>query len=153
MPPMELSKVKELIKLLEESTLTEIEIQEDDQAIRISKQGAMPPILAPIAPPQIAVATATHAPAEPKDNTADPGDNYHTLKSPMVGTFYTAASPEAAPFAKIGDKVTKGQELCIIEAMKMMNHIEADVNGTIKDIMVENSEPVEFDQPLFHIET
>lgn len=147
---MELNKVKELIKLLEESTLTEIEIQEDDQAIRLSKQGAMPTVAAasiPI-PQQVAIPAATQPVTAPEAN-----NNYHTLRSPMVGTFYTAASPDAAPFAKIGDTVTKGQELCIIEAMKMMNHIEADASGIIKAIMVENGDPVEFDQPLFQIET
>lgn len=143
----QLQKVKELIKILEGSSVAEIEIQDEDLSIRISKQAA-PIATIPAAPQQVAMAIpqATIATEQPDSATS------HVVRSPMVGTFYSAASPDAAPFVKVGDKVTKGQELCIIEAMKMMNHIEADVSGTIKTILANSGTPVEFDQPLFFID-
>jgi acetyl-CoA carboxylase biotin carboxyl carrier protein len=151
---MDLRKLKKLIDLVQESGIGEIEITEGEEKVRISRQvSAAPMILAPPlqqvgypAPPggvAGAPAAAPAAPAEP------PG---HQLKSPMVGTFYRAPSPGAPSFIEVGQSVTKGQTLCIIEAMKLLNEIESDVAGTIKAILVENGQPVEYGQPLFLIE-
>ena len=158
---MDLRKLKKLIDLVQESGIGEIEITEGEEKVRISRQVAAAPMLmaspamhhmmaapgagamaaggAPAAAPEAAPA----APAEPKG---------HALKSPMVGTFYRAPSPNAPPFVEVGQAVSKGQTLCIIEAMKLLNEIESDVSGTVKAILVENGQPVEYGQPLFLIE-
>jgi len=156
---MDLRKLKKLIDLVQESGIGEIEITEGEEKVRISRQaaGAAPVIMAapsiqPVgyaaAPPAAAGASpaAANAPAAP----AEPQG--HQLKSPMVGTFYRAPSPGAPSFVEVGQAVTKGQTLCIIEAMKLLNEIESDVAGTIKAILVENGQPVEYGQPLFLIE-
>ena len=148
---MDLRKLKKLIDLVQESGIGELEITEGEEKVRISRtvtgqpfvmaaQGAMQPVSmeAPAAAP-----AAPAAPAEPAG---------HTLKSPMVGTFYRSPSPGAPPFIEIGQSVAKGQTLCIIEAMKLLNEIESDVAGTVKAILVENGQPVEYGQPLFLIE-
>ena len=156
---MDLRKLKKLIDLVQESGIGEIEITEGEEKVRISRQlaGAAPVIMAApsmqpmgYAPQQAggpsggpAAAPGAAAPAEPQG---------HQLKSPMVGTFYRAPSPGAPSFVEVGQSVTKGQTLCIIEAMKLMNEIESDVAGTIKAILVENGQPVEYGQPLFLIE-
>jgi acetyl-CoA carboxylase biotin carboxyl carrier protein len=155
---MDLRKLKKLIDLVQESGIGEIEITEGEEKVRISRQVAGTPIvMAPAmsqmpmgmvqaAPGQAPGAAPAPAPAAPPEQTG------HVLKSPMVGTFYRAPSPGAPAFAEVGQSVTKGQTLCIIEAMKLLNEIESDAAGTIKAILVENGQPVEYGQPLFLIE-
>jgi len=148
---MDIRKVKKLIELLEESGIAELEIKEGEESVRISRIPAnMPVAAAPMmaAAPAV-VATAAAAPTEPSVPEEASG---HQVKSPMVGTYYSAASPTSGSFVEVGKKVNIGDTLCIIEAMKMMNQIEADKAGTVKQIMLENGQPVEFDQVLFIIE-
>ncbi len=147
---MDIRKVKKLIELLEESNIAELEIHEGEESVRISRYGsgaaaAPAPILAavPAAPP-------TAAPDETTSNDVEISG--HKVTSPMVGSFYRAPSPGAAPFVEKGQSVKVGDTLCIIEAMKLLNQIEADKAGTIKAILVENGEPVEYGQTLFIIE-
>jgi acetyl-CoA carboxylase biotin carboxyl carrier protein len=155
---MDLRKLKKLIDLVQESGIGEIEITEGEEKVRISRQavGAPMVIAAPsampmgYAPPAAAPGPAPGAEAPPA--AAPPEAKGHQLKSPMVGTFYRAPSPGAPSFVEIGQSVTKGQTLCIIEAMKLLNEIESDASGTIKAILVENGQPVEYGQPLFVIE-
>ncbi len=152
---MDIRKIKKLIELLEESGVAEIEIHEGEESVRISRYSSSAPA-APVAPQVVAAAPAPAAePAAPAgEETADSGDALppgHVVTSPMVGTFYRAPSPGAKPFVEVGDTVSEGDTLCIIEAMKMLNQIEADVSGTIKAILVENGQPVEYGQPLFVI--
>jgi acetyl-CoA carboxylase biotin carboxyl carrier protein len=148
---MDIRKVKKLIELLEESGIAEIEIHEGEESVRISRYSPSAPIQqyaaapAPVAPPAPVAAAAESAPEKP----ALTG---HTVNSPMVGTFYRAASPGAPDFVKVGDSVKEGETICIIEAMKILNQIEADKSGVVKAILVENAQPVEFGQPLFVIE-
>ena len=149
---MDLRKLKKLIDLVQESGIGEIEITEGEEKVRISRQLAAPPMLManpgmhPMAMPGAAPAAAPVAPP------AAPEPKGHALKSPMVGTFYRAPSPGAPPFVEIGQSVSKGQTLCIIEAMKLLNEIESDASGTVKSILVENGQPVEYGQALFVIE-
>jgi len=147
---MDLRKLKTLIDLVETSGIAELEIQEGEERVRITRAPAQVPQPLMYSPPQIAMPAPVAAPAltEP---VAAPVDEGHAVKSPMVGTFYRAASPGAAPFVEVGDSVAQGDTLCIVEAMKLMNEIEADAGGTIKAILVENGQPVEFGQPLFLI--
>jgi len=154
---MDIRKVKKLIELLEESGISEIEIKEGEESVRISRGpigGVMPQyIAAPYAPPPAAAAPALAAPAAALTPAqARRKDDKNIVPSPMVGTFYAAASPTNPPFVQIGDEVKAGQILCIIEAMKMMNQIESDRAGKITAIMVKNGDPVEFGQPLFAVE-
>ena len=148
---MDLRKLKTLIDLVETSGIAELEIQEGEERVRITRASTVthPAVMfhAPHAVPAIPAA-ATAAPAAAAPTPADEG---HAVKSPMVGTFYRSASPGAAPFVEIGDSVAQGDTLCIVEAMKLMNEIEADIGGTVKAILVENGQPVEFGQPLFVI--
>ncbi|NCX94476.1 MAG: acetyl-CoA carboxylase biotin carboxyl carrier protein [Gammaproteobacteria bacterium] len=153
---MDVKEIKKLIELLEESTVTKICITQGEESIQVEK-GFQGGVIAPVVHQHAvhpAAAPAHPAPAPtaeaPKESALPAG---HTVKSPMVGTFYAAASPSAPAFASIGQAVKKGDTLCIIEAMKMMNQIEADVSGIVKAVLVENGHPVEFDQPLFIIET
>lgn len=153
---MDIRKVKKLIELLEESGIDELEIHEGEESVRISrhsKQTAMhQPIYAQAAPAPAPVAPAA-APASSTEAAA-PAEaklNGTVVRSPMVGTFYRASSPTAKVFVDVGQTVKKGDILCIVEAMKMMNHIEAETSGTVESILVENGQPVEFDQPLFTI--
>ncbi|HTX06095.1 MAG TPA: acetyl-CoA carboxylase biotin carboxyl carrier protein [Steroidobacteraceae bacterium] len=152
---MDIRKVKKLIELLEESGIAEIEIKEGEEAVRISRfpHGAALVPLAP-APAQAAGAGAPAASiAPPREEPGQrPRPNEHVVTAPMVGTYYAASTPGAKPFVEIGDEVQVGQVLCIIEAMKMMNQIEADKAGRITSIMAKNGDPVEFGQPLFVIE-
>lgn len=144
---MDIRKVKKLIELLEESGIDELEIREGEESVRISrhsKTAAQPVYAQAPAFAAPAAAAAESAPAAPKLNG-------NVVRSPMVGTFYRAASPTSANFVEVGQSVKKGDILCIVEAMKMMNHIEAEISGTIESILVENGQPVEFDQPLFTI--
>jgi acetyl-CoA carboxylase biotin carboxyl carrier protein len=148
-------QLRELVKILKSSGVSEIEITQGDESIRVSAQpgliSSVPSFAAP-APLPAAVASVTPSAEASKPATTPQEVAGHRVKSPMVGTFYNRPSPDAAPFVKVGDRVEKGTPLCIIEAMKMMNRIEADVAGTIKAILIENGGPVEFDQPLFIIQ-
>ena len=148
---MDIRKIKKLIEIIEASDIAEIEITEGEESVRISRQFVAPPVaMAPaaIAAPAPAVAVAAAEPEQP----ADEEPSGHWVKSPMVGTYYAAASPTAGDFVSVGQKVNIGDTLCIIEAMKMMNQIEADKSGTVSKIMLENGQPVEFDQILFAID-
>jgi len=151
---MDLRKLKTLIDLVSESGISELEITEGEGRVRIVKAPPVPPPM--IAPPQL-VAAAPPAPAaapaalaEAPPAPATPAG--HVVKSPMVGTFYRAAQPGAEPFVTVGSTVKEGETLCLIEAMKLLNEIEADKAGTVKAILVENGQPVEYGQPLFVIE-
>jgi acetyl-CoA carboxylase biotin carboxyl carrier protein len=149
---MDIRKVKKLIELLDESGIAEIEISEGEDSVRISRYAqhvAPPPAMhpaaaAPVAAPAAAPATAA-APAEVEE------DGY-AITAPMVGSYYSAPSPGSPPYVQVGDRVNEGDVLCIIEAMKMMNQIEAEVSGTVKSIRVQNGEPVEYGQVLFVID-
>lgn len=152
---MDIRKIKKLIELVEESGIAELEISEGEESVRINRYSAQVAPAAPVqqyapAPAQQAapapVAQAEEAPAAPAAPTG------HQLLSPMVGTFYRSPSPEAKSFIEVGQEVKEGQTLCIVEAMKMMNQIEADKSGIVKAILVEDGQPVEFDQPLVIIE-
>ena len=150
---MDIRKVKKLIELLEESGIAEIEINEGEESVRISRYAPNAPA-APFQQFAPAPAPVAAAPvAEPEESSSDsPAISGHTIDSPMVGTFYTAASPGAPAFCKVGDSVSEGETVCIIEAMKILNQIEADKSGVVKSILVENAQPVEFGQPLIVIE-
>jgi acetyl-CoA carboxylase biotin carboxyl carrier protein len=154
---MDLRKLKKLIDLVQESGIGEIEITEGEEKVRISRQLAPGPavMMAPQMQPMAygaASGPSANSQAPAQAEPAAPEPKGHQLKSPMVGTFYRAPSPGAPSFAEIGQSVTKGQTLCIIEAMKLLNEIESDATGTIKAILVENGQPVEYGQPLFLIE-
>jgi len=145
---MDIRKVKKLIELLEESGIAELEIKEGEESVRISRQtSTVVQSVAPLAAPLAAAPLAAPPAAIVTEEVSG-----HQVKSPMVGTFYEAASPTSGPFVTTGQQVSVGDTLCIIEAMKMMNQIEADKAGTIRSILVDNGSPVEFDQVLFVIE-
>ncbi|MBS9403983.1 acetyl-CoA carboxylase biotin carboxyl carrier protein [Halomonas sp. TRM85114] len=153
---MDIRKVKKLIELLEESNISEIEIQEGEESVRISRHPngtnwQQPAPYAYSQPQQPAPHATTPPPssAEPADET--PVFRGHAVSSPMVGTFYRSPAPGSKPFVEIGSSVKKGETICLIEAMKMMNQIEADRDGVIEAILVEDGEPVEFDQPMLVI--
>ncbi len=149
---MDIRKVKKLIELLEESGIDELEIREGEESVRISRHSAKA-MAAPVyaAAPAPVAAPVAAAPAAEASTPAAPKLNGTVVRSPMVGTFYRAASPTSANFVEVGQTVKKGDILCIVEAMKMMNHIEAEASGVIESILVENGQPVEYDQPLFTI--
>lgn len=150
---MDIRKVKKLIELLEESGIAEIEISEGEDSVRISRFGSN--VAAPVAvamPPAAAPAAAAAAAPASALAMAEAEEDGHVVPAPMVGTFYNAPSPGSAPFVQVGDRVSIGDALCIIEAMKMMNQIEAEVAGTIKSIRVQNGDPVEYGQILFVID-
>ena len=152
---MDIRKVKKLIELLEESDVAEIEIHEGEESVRISRASTavVAPMAAPVAAAPVAAPSPAAAPAAaPAAPAAEPEVQGHAVRSPMVGTFYASPSPDASAFVKEGDTVSAGQTLCIIEAMKILNQIESDKAGKITKILVENGQPVEFDQPLFIIE-
>ncbi len=155
---MDIRKVKKLIELLEESGIAEIEITEGEESVRISRHGtgaAPPPAYAYAPPPPPAAAPApaeSTSAAPPAPAAAEPEEEGYTVTAPMVGTFYAASSPGSPPFVQVGDRVEQGDVLCIVEAMKMMNQIEAEVSGTIKSIRVQNGDPVEYGQVLFVID-
>jgi acetyl-CoA carboxylase biotin carboxyl carrier protein len=150
---MDIRKVKKLIELLEESNIDELEIKEGEESVRISRNSAAKGMMAPqymqqpmqYAPQPAAPAAAAAAPAEAQ------GPSGHLIKSPMVGTFYRSPSPSSPAFVEVGQHVKAGDVICIVEAMKMMNQIEADKSGVIEAILVDDAEPVEFDQPLITI--
>ena len=151
---MDIRKVKKLIELLEESGIAEIEIKEGEEAVRISRMPTGAYATHAPAPLMMAAPAALPAPAAvaPAEAIAKPRANEHVVTAPMVGTFYAAPTPGAKAFVDIGDEVKAGQVLCIIEAMKMMNQIEADKGGRVTSVMAQNGDPVEFGQPLFVIE-
>ena len=148
---MDIRKVKKLIELLEASSVDEIEIKEGEESVRISRNTGAPiamaaPVAAPAMPAPAALAPAPVTPEAVAPSAAN------AVKSPMVGTFYRSPSPDAAPFVEVGQNVRVGDVLCIVEAMKMMNQIEADRAGTVTAVHAENGDPVEFDQPLITVE-
>ena len=144
---MDIRKVKKLIELLEESDIAEIEIHEGEESVRINRYSAQSAPLAPAPAPAVAAPEPAAAPAaEPEEPSG------HVVKAPMVGTYYASSTPGGKAFVDRGDRVSEGDTLCIIEAMKILNQIEADCSGTIKSVLVENGQPVEFGQPLFIVE-
>ncbi len=160
---MDIRKIKKLIELIEDSGVSEIEIKEGEESVRISRGPiggdpvaaySMPPAyMAPPPPPVPAAAAPPAVAGDTAEPVAEPANvSGHTITSPMVGTFYRASSPTAKPFVEVGDSVAEGDTLCIIEAMKMLNQIESDSAGVVKAILVENGQPVEFGEPLFVIE-
>ncbi len=150
---MDIRKVKKLIELLEASDIAEIEIKEGEEAVRISRySGAAPAIMPALAAPVAAApAPAAAAPAPAEDKPAVAANSGHVVSSPMVGTFYRSPSPSSPAFVEVGTHVKAGEVVCIVEAMKMMNQIEADKAGVVEAILVSDGEPVEFDQPLITI--
>lgn len=165
---MDLNYLRRLLKLFDESTLTELTIEEEGVTVRLSRHygqasnnvPAVTPVVIPqpvapaqlgAPPPAAAETVAPLAEAAPAQPVAAPSQKIHTIVSPIVGTFYRAPAPDAEPFVKVGDHVVPGQTLCIVEAMKLMNEIESDVAGTVVKILVENGQPVEYNQPLFEI--
>jgi len=152
---MDLRKLKTLIELVETSGIAELEIQEGEERVRITRAGMQmqPTAMAMYQAPQMMMAPATApAPVAPPPEPAPPAaPEGHVVKSPMVGTFYRSASPGAKPFVEIGDTIQQGDALCIVEAMKLMNEIEADASGIVKAILVENGQAVEYGQALFVI--
>ena len=156
---MDLRKIKTLIDLVEQSGISELEVKEGEESVRIARHptGGMPQFItmqqAPAAAaPTPAPAAIGAAPSAAEKPAGPPAAKKHFVRAPMVGTFYRSPSPGAKPFVEVGQTVKQGQTLCIIEAMKMLNQIEADRNGVVAEILVENGQPVEFDQPLFVIE-
>jgi acetyl-CoA carboxylase biotin carboxyl carrier protein len=155
---MDIRSIRKLIEIVEESNIAEIEIKEGEHTVRITRNKE--PIIMQTSAPQamqyhaapVAAPAASSANTQPEAAAAPVIDSGKKISSPMVGTFYAAPSPDAPPFAKVGQKVNVGDTLCIIEAMKIMNPIEAEVSGTIKQILVQNGEPVEYGQTLFTIE-
>jgi len=148
---MDIRKIKKLIELVEESGINELEISEGEESVRICRGAPMAaiPVAAPImqAAPVAAVSANTTS-----VEAVEPVLTGHVVRSPMVGTFYASASPDSPVFAKVGQHVNAGDTLCIVEAMKMMNQIEADKSGVIKEVLAQNEDAIEFDQPLFIIE-
>lgn len=154
---MDIRKVKKLIELLDESGIAEIEITEGEESVRISRYSNQAPAPAPVAVPALAAApaapvAAAPAPAPIAATVAEMEEDGHAVTAPMVGTFYSSPSPGSAEFVQVGDRVNVGDTLCIVEAMKMMNPIEAEVSGTIKSIRAQNGDPVEYGQTLFMID-
>ena len=151
---MDIRKIKKLIEMLEASGIAELEITEGEESVRINRYGQMPPMMPP-APYPMPYPAAPQAPAAapaPAAETAPagkPAPDGKLIRSPMVGTFYNAPAPDADPFIKLGDNIKAGDTVCIIEAMKMFNRIEADFGGKVVEILVENGQPVEYDEPLF----
>ncbi|ULQ45633.1 acetyl-CoA carboxylase biotin carboxyl carrier protein [Flagellatimonas centrodinii] len=149
---MDLRKIKTLIELVENSGISELEVREGEAAVRISRAAPQVVTMAPPAPVAAAPVAAPAPAAAPPPPAAPAVDNRHVLRAPMVGTFYRSPSPGAKPFVEVGQTVKVGQTLCILEAMKMLNQIEADKAGVVVEVLAENEKPVEFDQPLFIIE-
>jgi acetyl-CoA carboxylase biotin carboxyl carrier protein len=149
---MDLRKLKKLIDLVQESGIAELEITEGEEKVKIVKGGAVSAQFAQGFPGTAAAAGEPRAGmGAPSAAEPEPGQDGHVLKAPMVGTFYRTPSPDAKPFVEVGQTIKEGQTICIIEAMKLMNEIEADASGVVKAILVENGQPVEYGQPLFII--
>lgn len=151
---MDIRKVKKLIELLEESGISELEISEGEESVRISRHPRLPMHQQAASPAAPAPPAAAAAPATPATAAGEhkPRNDEYTVTSPMVGTYYSASAPGAKSFVELGNEIKVGQVLCIIEAMKMMNQIESDKSGKVTAILAKNGEPVEFGQPLFIIE-
>ncbi len=151
---MDLKYVKQLLEMVEKSSVNEIELEEKGNKIRITKSAVQNVMAAPQyqMAMQTQPASAAAPAAAPKPAPAAEGKKYHEVKSPIVGTFYRAPSPDAAPYVEVGTKVKQGGVLCIVEAMKLMNEIESDIDGTIVKINVESGKPVEYGQVLFLVE-
>jgi acetyl-CoA carboxylase biotin carboxyl carrier protein len=153
---VDIRKIKKLIELLEDSSLTEMEITEGEETVKLSRISqatqAAPVAVQTAAPVAAAPAAAPVAPAAPAASEAPAEPTGLLVRSPMVGTFYASPSPDSEPFVKVGQSVNVGDTLCMVEAMKMFNQIESEHKGKIKRILVENGQPVEFDEPLFEIE-
>lgn len=154
---MDIALIKKIVKLVEESNISGLEIEENETKIKVTKTLSVPVAAAAVPAPVVSVAAAAPAaaPVAVKPEAAVKEEikaNVHEVHSPIVGTFYRSSSPDADPFVRVGDTVAAGQVLCIIEAMKLMNEIEADVSGKIVKILVDNGQPVEYNQPLFLIE-
>ena len=150
---MDIRKVKKLIELLDESGIAEIEITEGEESVRISRYApGVPAAPAPVAMAAAPIAAAPPVAAPAAAPAAEPEEDGFEVKAPMVGTFYAASSPGAASYVQVGDRINEGDTLCIIEAMKMMNQIEADVSGVVKSIRLQNGEPVEFGQTMIVID-
>ena len=149
---MDIRKIKKLIELLENSSLTEMEIQEGEESVKLSRhnQNVVTTAPAPVAAP-VSAAPTIPVEAPDADTSGVSSHDGNIQRSPMVGTFYTASSPEAEPFVRVGQKVKIGDALCIVEAMKMFNQIESEFEGTVTKILVENGQPIEFDEPLYVI--
>jgi acetyl-CoA carboxylase biotin carboxyl carrier protein len=150
---MDIRKIKKLIELLEESNMGELEVREGEETVRISRNGIMPVMAAPVtyaAAPPVA-ATQPAAVEQATEASGKPVITGHIVSSPMVGTFYRSPSPDSPVFVEVGSSVKVGDVLCIVEAMKMMNQIEADKAGVVQAILVDDGAPVEFDQPMFTI--
>jgi acetyl-CoA carboxylase biotin carboxyl carrier protein len=149
---MDLRKLKKLIDLVQESGIAELEITEGEEKVKIVKGGMVSVSAAPASPapaPEVRAAAAPAPAAAPPAADAAAGQEGHVVKAPMVGTFYRSPSPDAKPFIEVGQAVKEGDTICIIEAMKLMNEIEADASGTVKAILVENGQPVEYGQALY----
>ncbi|HOJ04818.1 MAG TPA: acetyl-CoA carboxylase biotin carboxyl carrier protein [Bacteroidota bacterium] len=153
---MDLQYIRKLVNIVNDSQITEIEIEEEGKRLRISRTLPQAVVAMPPTPIPMATAPAVPMPAPPADAPATPApaaaNNYHEVRSPIVGTFYRASSPDAEPFVQVGQTVSAGQTLCIIEAMKILNEIECDRGGRVVKILVENAQPVEYNQPLFLID-
>jgi len=153
---MDLRKIKKLMELLEESGIAEIEVKEGEESIKLSRNitSSAAPLQQMVQQPMMAPQQQPTQAASQVENKKDDSlnQNRNTVNSPMVGTFYASASPESKPFVTVGQSVKKGDTLCILEAMKMMNQVQAESDGKILEILIDNAEPVEFDQPLFVIE-
>lgn len=150
---MDIRKIKKLIELLHDSDVHEIEIKEGEEAVRITRTGAAPVAMAPVAAPVAVSAPAPTAAPAPAPASEEPAMvSGHQVLSPMVGTYYAAPNPDAPNFVEVGASVNVGDPLCIVEAMKMMNQITADKAGTVKAVLCQDGDPIEFDQPLFVIE-
>jgi len=147
---VDIPQIRKLIRLMQSTDVAEIEVTEGDQTVRVSRQSNFAPAPMPMAA-SLMPAAAPAAVQETASVEAPAAAEEHVVKSPMVGTFYQSASPEAEPFAKKGAKINKGDTLCIIEAMKLMNEIEAEYSGVVEEILVDNASPIEFGQPLFII--
>ncbi|MDX1374379.1 MAG: acetyl-CoA carboxylase biotin carboxyl carrier protein [Burkholderiales bacterium] len=148
---MDLRKLKKLIDLVQESGIAELEITEGEEKVRIAKGGQVSVAAAgaPWAPAAAAIPAAAPAALAGAPGAEVPNETRHLIKAPMVGTFYRSSAPDAKPFVELGQEIKEGETVCIIEAMKLMNEIEADVAGSVVEILVENGQPVEYGQPLF----
>lgn len=147
---MDTRKIKKLIELVKETGIGELEVKSGEESVRISCNTATPISSMPVAPPPTIIAEPTPAVAQPTEPATPEG---HTVAAPMVGTVYLAPTPGAKPFVAVGERVSVGDTLCLIEAMKMYNKIEADVSGVLSARLIDNQQPVEYDQPLFIIDT
>lgn len=149
---IQLDEVSQLIELLKSSGINEIEITQGEISIRLRKDSESHHVNLPASAQNVQLSSVASAPQDVAANTESEKINGSVMKSPMVGTFYKSPAPEASPYVQIGDKVKKGQTICIIEAMKTMNQVEAEYDGTLQDILVQDAQPVEFGEPLFVIQ-